>query len=204
MNWLRRDPSFDSSSSLNSPSAFRCLSLLIVGALGLQMGAVLLRSGPWAYPFINYPMYAAAHHEGERILVEHRIYASFTDGSERPITRADVGEHYWFYENWARRMVAFPGDTYTLGVVRNVEHENTHGLRRWLKRILSRERSAAQYITVFTRRIEAMTGKTVAAYRVEDFPAILTHRGYVEADRPEILKVLRIAPREPALAGGAP
>lgn len=204
MSWLRRSLLADNSASLNSPRAFKYLSLLIVGALGLQMSAVLLRSGPWAYPFINYPMYAAAHYEGERILVEHRIYAVFTDGSERPITRADVGEHYWFYENWARRMVAFPGDTYTLGAFKNVEHKNTYGLRRWLKQIVSREQSAAQYISVFTRQIEAMTGKTVAAYRIEDFPAILTHHGYADAAGPEVLKVLRIAPGEPMLAGSTP
>ncbi len=204
MNWLRHGLFADSPTSLSSPRAFKYLSLLIVGAMSLQMGAVLLRSGPWAYPFVNYPMYAAAHYEGERIRVEHRIYATFTDGTERPITRADVGEHYWFYENWARRMVAYPGDTYTLGGVKTAEHKTTHGLRLRLKKIFSREQSAAQYVTAFTRRIEALTGKTVAAYRIEDYPAILTHHGYADAERPEVLKVLRIEQGEPKLAGSVP
>ena len=61
----------------------KLISVFIIGALTLQMTAILLRTGPYAYPFVNYPMYAAAHYEGERILVEHTIYARFTDGTER-------------------------------------------------------------------------------------------------------------------------
>jgi hypothetical protein len=181
----------------------RVISVFIGVCLCLQMSAVLLRSGPWAYPFVNYPMYSAAHYEGERILVEHTIFAVFIDGSERPITRADVGEHYWFYENWARMMVEYPGDTYVLGTMKAVETRKATGIRRWLKQQLSREHAATHYINVFTRLIEAMAGKIVSSYRIEDFPAILTQQGYKDAEGgSEVLKLLKIEHGEPKSAGG--
>lgn len=185
-----------------SPRSFRLISIVIAAALFLQMTAVLLRTGPYGYPFINYPMYAAAHFEGERILVEHRIYARFTDGTERAISREDVGGHYWIYENWAKRMVAYPGDTYTLGVVKLVEPRDASGIRRWLKKIIAREQSAAQYITVYTNEVETLTGKTVESFRIEDYPAILTRDGFKSVEGVELLKILKIERGKPTKAGG--
>ena len=177
-----------------SPRMLILVSIFIAAALTLQMAAVLLRTGPYAYPFVNYPMYAAAHYEGERILVEHKVYARFTDGTERAISREDVGGqyHYWIYENWAKRMVDYPEDTYTLGVNKRVEPRDASGIRRWLKNIISREQSAAQYITVYTNKVEALTGKTVESFHIDDYPAILTRDGFKKAQGAEVLKILKI------------
>ena len=76
--------------SLPPPGRIRLISIIIVGALLLQFLAVLLRTGPWLYPFINYPMYATAHYEGDRIAYEHTVYAIFDDGTERAFKSDDL------------------------------------------------------------------------------------------------------------------
>ena len=178
----------------------KLVSLVIVGALGLQLVALLVRSGPWAFPFINYPMYADAHYLGDRVTAEHTVYALFADGSEAPISRAELGKSYWHYELWAKRMVAFPGDTYVLGAPKPAWREESGFVRRQLKQILSRDDIGPRLIEVITAKIESSLGKTVVGYRIEDFPAVLTHQGFVNSDGPEVRKTLEI--RRPAAAAG--
>ena len=179
--------------SLPPPGRIRLISIIIVGALLLQFLAVLLRTGPWLYPFINYPMYATAHYEGDRIAYEHTVYAIFDDGTERAFQSEDLVPSPAFYTYWVKAMVTMSEDSYTLGDKSAAWSATQPGLRRWLKDTLgSNEKAARRFIDVFTSRIESMTGKTVVGYRIEDAPIILTQAGFVDADGPEVVKTLKI------------
>ena len=179
--------------SLPPPGRIRLISIFIVGALVLQFLAVLLRTGPWLYPFINYPMYATAHYEGDRIAYEHTVHARFADGSESAFKSADLTSLPFFFDYWVKAMAAMAEDSYTLGD-RSPAWTATHGgIRRWLKdRLGSNEKASRRFIDVFTRRIEARTGKQVVELRVEDAPVVLTRAGFVAADGSEIVKTLKI------------
>lgn len=179
--------------SLPPPGRIRLISIIIVGALLLQFLAVLLRTGPWLYPFINYPMYATAHYEGDRIAYEHTVYAVFDDGTERAFKSDELASSPFFFEYWVKAMVTMAEDSYTLGDQSPAWTATHPGLRRWLKDTLgSNEKAARRFIDVFTARIEAKTGKRVVGLRVEDAPAVLTHAGFVETDGTEVVKTLKI------------
>jgi hypothetical protein len=175
-----------------APGTARAISLLIVAALTMQVAAILLRTGGAAFPFINYPMYAHPHHEGERIRT-YGIHAVFADGSERAVTPQSLPGLSQFHQTWGGYMVALPSDTYTLGGGQRVSLKQAAGLRRWLKGWFSRNASADAYIDAFTRRLEAVAGKWVVRYRIEDYPAVLTRYGYEDAGLPVLLKELNIA-----------
>ena len=178
---------------LPPPGRIRLISIFIVGALVLQFLAVVLRTGPWLYPFINYPMYATAHYEGDRIAFEHTVYTTFDDGTEVAFKSADLDPSPAFFSFWVKAMIASPGDTYTLGDDSAAWSATHPGLRRWLKDTLgSNEKASRRFIDVFTHRIEEKTGKKVVAFRIEDAPAILTYSGFVEADGTEVVKTLKI------------
>src|SRR3954453_13761643 len=68
--------------TLPPPGRVKLISIFIVTALVLQFLAGVLRTVPWVSPFINYPMYATAHYEGDRISYEYTVYATFEDGSD--------------------------------------------------------------------------------------------------------------------------
>ena len=93
-----------------SPGQIRLVSAIIVGALVLQFLAVVLRTGPWLYPFINYPMYATAHYEGDRIAYEHTVHARFADGSESAFKSADLTSLPFFFDYWVKAMAAMAED----------------------------------------------------------------------------------------------
>jgi hypothetical protein len=179
--------------TLPSPGRVKLISIFIVTALVLQFLAVLLRTGPWLYPFINYPMYATAHYEGDRISYEYTVYATFDDGTEGAFKSVDLDSSPAFFGYWVKAMVTMFGDSYTLGD-QSAAWAATHpGIRRWLKDTLgSNEKASRRFIDVFTRRIEVKTGKTVVALRVEDAPVVLTKAGFVDADGPEVVKTLKI------------
>ena len=179
--------------SLPPPGRIRLISIFIVGALVLQFLAVVLRTGPWLYPFINYPMYATAHYEGDRIAFEHTVHASFADGSESAFKSADLTSLPFFFDYWVKAMVAMAEDSYTLDD-RSAAWTATHGgIRRWLKdRLGSNEKASRRFIDVFTRRIQARTGREVVELWVEDAPVVLTRAGFVAAGGPEIVKTLKI------------
>jgi len=165
-----------------------------VGALVLQFLAVLLRTGPWLYPFINYPMYASSHHEGERIAYEHTVHAVFDDGSETAFKSVDLNSSTYLFALWVKAMVAIPGDSYMLRDESAAWAAMHGGIRRWLQDTLgSNAKALPRFIDVYTHRIEAKTGKRVVELRVEDAPFVLTRAGFVEAGGPEVVKTLKIS-----------
>ncbi|WP_203226105.1 hypothetical protein [Novosphingobium pentaromativorans] len=77
---------------------FRLLSLVIILVLGAQLIASFGHANRF-FPFMWYPMYATAHFDGERINVEHRIYAVAPDGSRHYVDPArDLRIDFWRYE----------------------------------------------------------------------------------------------------------
>lgn len=167
------------------------ICVMIVG----QVAAIIVRSGPAIWPFTNYDMYASAHYENERIPAYHSIYAQFEDGSEKLITWEDIGV-YWFYESWARTMIGLEDDSFELGgVVPQIKSE-IGTFRGWVKQYFSRRTSIDRYIDVFTATIEERINKVVVKYRIEDFPAIITSDGYVDAPPSLVVKELTITRSE--------
>ena len=75
---------------------------VIVLVLGLQFLAVVTRSGKWAWPFIDYPMYSTSHQEGERVPARHVIYGITSDGAKIELTMQAIGVNLWMHEKWAR------------------------------------------------------------------------------------------------------
>jgi hypothetical protein len=89
-------------------------SAAIVGVLVPQAIASFGHSDRY-FPFLWYPMYAKPHFEGERIDVEHRIYAVMPDGQRKLIDAAlDLDIDFWRYERrLARPLIA--GDLHEVG-----------------------------------------------------------------------------------------
>jgi hypothetical protein len=176
-----------------APRWGKAITILIIGCFVVQLAAILLRTGPVAFPFINYPMYANPHYLGERILASYTIHAVLEDGSEWTVTRQNLPASRQFQRVWAQYMVGLPSDTYKLGKPpADFRLKPTSGVRAWLKSFFSRHTSASAYVESFTREIEAKSGKRVVQYRIEDFPAILTAHGYEKAERVQVLKTLNI------------
>jgi len=168
------------------------VSIVILAAFGLQIAALVLRTGPWAWPFTNYPMYASAHYPNERIEARYAIYARFADGSEKLLADEDVGSLHWFYQNWAKVMVDYDQQRYALGSGGIRVEPTGNSLRAKLKSIVSRSAVSGKYIEAFTKAAESKHGQQIVALRVEDYPAIITRQGWVEAAPPLVLKELEI------------
>jgi hypothetical protein len=80
------------------PYRFQLISLIIILVLGAQLVASFGHANRF-FPFMWYPMYAQAHFEGERINVEHRIYAVTRDGRRHYVDPAsDLKIDFWRYE----------------------------------------------------------------------------------------------------------
>ena len=83
------------------------LSLFILGILGLQTMPIvtLLTDKPWGgyyWPFVDYPMYTHAHHEGEHVIVGFTIIATTNNGEEISINyknHRDLGVDFWIFED---------------------------------------------------------------------------------------------------------
>lgn len=84
---------------------FQLISFVIIAVLGAQLVASFGHANRF-FPFMWYPMYAQAHFEGERINVEHRIYAVTPDGKRHYIDPAsDLEIDFWRYERrFARQL----------------------------------------------------------------------------------------------------
>lgn len=85
---------------------FGLLSVLIIGVLFAQTVSGFRKTYKW-WPFLAYPMYAEAHFEGERIKVNHRIYAVTSDGVRHYLDpEAQLKLGFWRYDGLARWLVA--------------------------------------------------------------------------------------------------
>jgi hypothetical protein len=78
----------------------RVVSLVIAVVLSLQLAATfdlfprfLSRSTHLFWPFMNYPMYRAAHYEGS-VIERYRVFGRAADGSEIEVTPDDLGLNF--------------------------------------------------------------------------------------------------------------
>jgi hypothetical protein len=78
-------------------AAIGAISCLIIGILGLQTFASFVNPGRWGWPFIAYPMYKAAHHGGERILYDHKVFARHADSSEALMSAGNIP--FWIFKH---------------------------------------------------------------------------------------------------------
>lgn len=166
--------------------------MVIAGALVLQISAILIRSGPWAWPFTNYPMYASAHYENERVKALYFVYATFEDGNEKLIEYEDIGTTRPFHRVWAETLINYPEDEFTLGAERPAIEHTGSALRKKLKEIVSRKAIAANYRHSFLKIAQSNLGKRIVHLRVEDYPAIITRDGWVQADESVVVKELKV------------
>ena len=83
---------------------FGLISVLIIGVLVVQTVSSFRRTYKW-WPFLSYPMYATAHFEGERIKVNHRVYAVTPDGARHYLDPdRDLKIGFWRYDKMARQL----------------------------------------------------------------------------------------------------
>jgi hypothetical protein len=76
------------------------ISVAILMVLALQAFAGFIDTGRWGWPFLAYPMYKTAHHDGERILHDFTLYAKTADGDRIEVTRDDLGLGFWHFEKF--------------------------------------------------------------------------------------------------------
>ncbi len=74
------------------------ISAFILIVLVLQAFAGFVETGRWGWPFVAYPMYEAAHYDGDRILYDFTLYAKTADGDRIEVTRDDLGMSFWHFE----------------------------------------------------------------------------------------------------------
>lgn len=73
------------------------VSSFILIVLGLQTYASLTNTGSRGWPFIAYPMYRNAHHDGERIHHDFTLYAVLPGGERIEVQRDDLGLNFWLF-----------------------------------------------------------------------------------------------------------
>ena len=93
--------------SLSHRSRTTVISLAAAGVLIAQAVVVLLplsgiRTHTWYWPFIDYPMYAKPHYEGDRVKVSDPLVVRFADGSESEVDAASLGLNFWHLMNLTR------------------------------------------------------------------------------------------------------
>lgn len=76
------------------------VSVIIVTILGLQAFASFFNPSVLGFPFVAYPMYKAAHHEGDRILYDTVVYAVDEEGQEVLLTPEDAGMSWWLFRRY--------------------------------------------------------------------------------------------------------
>lgn len=177
----------------------RIATAIIVLVLSGQFLAVIAQSGMYTWPFTDYPMYARVHHEGDRILAHHRVFATTADGEEVEISASDVGLNIFQFISWAQRLVV----TYEPEVnLLPVGQGPVSSLRPWLKSTAlvawlkgeapgpqddAPPTSIEEALPAFHRRIlslyEERFDERLVRLRIEDNGLILTKQGMKEVPR---------------------
>jgi hypothetical protein len=152
---------------------------VIVAVLALQSVAVLARSGKWAWPFIDYPMYASSHYEGERIPARHVIYGITADGRELELTRDNIGVNLWLFEKWAGHMTA--AQPAAKIPARKRQQRDGWALEHWLHSSAFfqwlKAKEDPDLTPVFLDMFEKKNGTKLVKLRIEDTPVVVTRDG---------------------------
>jgi hypothetical protein len=178
---------------------FRIISVVIVAVLGLQVFAVVARSGKWTWPFTDYPMYAQSHQEGERIPAKHFVFARTADGREVEVTPENLGVNRWVFERWAsslKRAAAQQRHSDPSG--RAVADRparakvDTWPVKVWLKSTwlfgLFKSKPDPDLAPLFLEHLQAKQGLEIVRLRIEDTPVALSRAGPIPAP-PQIVEL---------------
>jgi hypothetical protein len=168
---------------------------VIVIVLTVQAVAILARSGKWAWPFIDYPMYASSHYEGERIPARHTVYGITADGHQLELTRNNIGVNLWLFEKWAGQMTAAQ-----LGAGmpdRAKRHRDGWALEHWLRSSTFfqwlKGKQDPDLTPLFLDLFEKKNGTKLVKLRIEDAAVVVTRDGVAEA--PANVVLLDLPPR---------
>lgn len=166
-------------------------SCVIVGTLALQVGATFARLDAWTWPFMDYPMYAQSHHEGERVLPGPVVYAEFADGGEVRLEPADIGVTSWIFRIWVWQLqdlaATGPAPATPAG-------EGEADERPWLLRVLEQiplatafnTREAGDIVPALLEDFETRHDGRIVGIRVEDVPVVVTRDGAEAAPPPQV------------------
>jgi hypothetical protein len=168
---------------------FRIISLVIVAVLVLQAAALVSRPGKWSWPFIDYPMYAHSHQEGERIPAKHSVVATTADGREVAITPEDVGVNIWVFERWVgalKRQAEQPEAAAALaGTLSAPVVVATWPVKAWLKSTwlfkFLKAKPDPDLAPLLLERLQARQGLEIVALRIEDAAVALSRAGPIPA-----------------------
>jgi hypothetical protein len=130
------------------------ISFVIIAILALQAIALFKPIRRAAWPFVNYPMYATPHYEGDNLSVEVLVFADFADGTSAEIRPGDVGLN-WFKFFYQARCIA-----------------GLHGS------CSQPELYARQLAELYEER----TNKRIVRMTAKSYPAVLTRNGMQPAE----------------------
>jgi hypothetical protein len=73
------------------------VSTIIVVILSLQAGVGIVNTGVRAWPLVAYPMYKAAHFEGDRLDHDFNVSVILPNAEKAPITRDELNMSFWIF-----------------------------------------------------------------------------------------------------------
>jgi hypothetical protein len=190
----------------------RIATAIIVLALGCQFFAVIAQVNKWGWPFTDYPMYAQSHHEGERIVAYHLIFATTEDGEEVEISANDLGLNIWQFMRWARQLAAWNERGSDAAAA---PQENLPSLHSWIRSTafaawlegtdtaqadksspdrgpsgrVSPSQGSLALTEIILSRYEQKYGKRIVRLRIEDNGVIVTKHGMQEVPRKVLAEV---------------
>jgi len=113
----------------------------------------------------------------------------------RPCALSRSGQCVLFRNYLSKSILKQPNDTYSLNQAM-VDDQASVSRDSWfkskIKPYVSRKEIVSQHIDIFTRSAEKTLGRTIVQYRVEDYPARLTKKGWETGIPANVLKVLHI------------
>jgi hypothetical protein len=164
---------------------FRTISVVIVVIFSLQTFAILARTGSKGWPFIDYPMYATSYQEGDRVVVEPRLYATFADSTEDLVTPEDLGlDRWWAFHFWVLNALSTKSSESdrNVGNFWRAKLINEDEPPSWM---LGNRKTPERAVAFVVERYQERSGKQVVKLRLEDMGVLVTREG-----------MKRVAPQE--------
>ena len=163
------------------PEQFRkpIVSLAIVTILGLQVFAGFFNPSVLGFPFVAYPMYRAAHYDGDRILYDTVVYAVDENGQEAQLRPEDAGLSWWLFRRYVvnpmLRIGGWERDRPTAASAPQ------HAIDEWMT-------SVRMAVDAYCQR----TGRRVVRLRMEDLGIAVGREGMVDGLPPRELSSVDI------------
>jgi hypothetical protein len=162
----------------------RAATIVIALVLGLQSVALVLKSDRWGWPFTDYPMFSASHHDGEIIDSDFAVYATTTDGREIELTAENLNIDSWLHRKWARRLTTGQQGV-SAGQPDSSDSAANAPVSTRLRSLLKSKNPDLN--AIFLERAEQRLDIDIAQLRVEGTPYRVTREGMVPAPRVPVL-----------------